>query len=278
MARINQPLKRLKQRRGAAATSKSSLCTINCLLIVLGSIVILLLWLDHRIIVESNNNTTNNDVIASLNNHTAGGGSVSSITSHTIDHTDNKPIQIAYAISLIRCSDFQSSTSGLLDAATILRHSIHKTSIRNPTSGSKYDYALYAIVHKKASECSHILSDLGYTVLIKDSPVQISEIKGDYLRKNVHKEWCCGADEFVKLYAYTIENHPIVVHTDIDFMYFQPMDDVYDAMLLPANTHEGKMARSKIEMEYPDKVVPTNIQAYLTRDYHQVIPGRKAGE
>ena len=112
--------------------------------------------------------------------------------------TNKKPIQIAYAISLIKCSDFQSSTSGLLDAATVLRHSVHETSVRNPGSGSKYDYKLYAIVHTNAADCSHILTDLGYEVLLKDSPVDISEIQGDYLRKNVHKEWCCGADEFVK--------------------------------------------------------------------------------
>ena len=69
-----------------------------------------------------------------------------------------------------------------------------------------------------------------------------------------------------------------MVHTDIDFMYYQPMDDIFDAMLLPHDSEEGKIARKKIEMEYPEKVIPDNIQAYLTRDYHQVIPGRKAGE
>ena len=41
---------------------------------------------------------------------------------------------------------------------------------------------------------------------------------------------------------------------------------------------EGKAARRKVEMEYPTKAMPDNIQAYLTRDYHQVIPGRKAGK
>eukprot|EP00984_Skeletonema_dohrnii_P025686 scaffold14865_cov114-Skeletonema_dohrnii-CCMP3373.AAC.4 len=190
----------------------------------------------------------------------------------------DKPIQVAYAISLIKCSDKQSSTSGLIDAATVLRHSVHQTSMRNPSSGSKYDYKMYAIVHKKAESCSHLLGDLGYHIIVKDSPVQTSEIRGDYLRKHVHKEWCCGADEFVKLFAYTIHDHPIVVHTDIDFMYVKPMDDLFDAMLLPHDSDEGKAARDKVEMEYPDKKqsMPEDIQAYLTRDYHQVIPGRKA--
>ncbi len=186
---------------------------------------------------------------------------------------------IAYAISLIKCSDKQSSTAGLLDAATILRHSVHRTSVRTPGSGSKYDYKMYAIVHSKlASHCSHVLSDLGYEVLLRDAPVDVAEIRGEYLRKNVHREWCCGADEFVKLHAYAIDAHPIVVHTDIDFMYHRPMDDLFDAMLMPPDGAGGRTARSRIEVEYPGARMPNNIEAYLTRDYHQVIPGRKAGE
>jgi len=135
---------------------------------------------------------------------------------------------------------------------------------------------MYAIVHSSAEQCSDVLKELGYTILVKDPPVKPNEIKGEYLRKNVHKEWCCGSDEFVKLYAYTIVDHPIVVHTDIDFMYYRPMDDLYDAMLLPPDSEDGREARRRIEMEYPERRgdMPEDIRAYLTRDYHQVIPGR----
>ena len=191
----------------------------------------------------------------------------------------NNVITVAYVISLIKCSDFQSSTSGLLDAATILRHSIHRTSIRSPASGSKYDYKLFAIVHKQlAQQCSSVVRDLGYEIVLVDPPVQTDEIQGEYLRQHIHKEWCCGIDEFIKLYAYTFVNYPIVVHTDIDFMYYQHMDNLYDAMLLPASSIEGQLARSKIELEYPTATttLPKNIEAFITRDYHQVIPGRKA--
>jgi hypothetical protein len=68
---------------------------------------------------------------------------------------------IAYAISLVRCGDRQSSTAGLIDAALVLRHSVHMQSIRNPASGSKYDYQMYAIVHADAVECSHVLKTVG---------------------------------------------------------------------------------------------------------------------
>lgn len=67
-------------------------------------------------------------------------------------------------------------------------------------------------------------------------------------------------------------------YINTDFMFVKPMDDLYDAMLLPHDSTEGKAARDRIELEYPDKreSMPENIQAYLTKDYHQVIPGRKA--
>eukprot|EP00581_Thalassiosira_minuscula_P016510 CAMPEP_0183719362 /NCGR_PEP_ID=MMETSP0737-20130205/12339_1 /TAXON_ID=385413 /ORGANISM="Thalassiosira miniscula, Strain CCMP1093" /LENGTH=499 /DNA_ID=CAMNT_0025949079 /DNA_START=65 /DNA_END=1564 /DNA_ORIENTATION=+ len=269
MVLIHQSPAKISQRRGSAGTKTSASTVRRLLLVLFVALILPLVVLQKKILTNSINAAT---LSLSTSNNTLNGGSATTVTT-----SNNKPkATIAYAISLIRCSDFQSSTSGLLDAATILRHSVHKTSIRNPASGSRYDYKLYAIVHTKAASCSQILSDLGYEVLLRDSPVQISEIRGNYLRKNVHKEWCCGADEFVKLMAYTIEDHPIVVHTDIDFMYYQPMDTIFDAMLLPHNSEEGKLAQKNIEMEYPDKVIPENIQAYLTRDYHQVIPGRKA--
>jgi hypothetical protein len=68
---------------------------------------------------------------------------------------------IAYAISLIKCEDKQTSTAGLIDAALVLRHSVHMQSIRNEKSGSRYDYQMYAIVHVDAVKCSSILKAVG---------------------------------------------------------------------------------------------------------------------
>ena len=174
------------------------------------------------------------------------------------------------------CSDHQSSTTGLIDAASILRHSIHINSIRHPNSNSKYDYKLYAIVHTNAVPCSDILQKLGFTLLIRDTPVNTTDIRGSYLRKHIDHDGCCGADEYIKYYAYTIMDCPIVVHTDIDFMYKAPMDDLFDAMLLPADSVRGMEARRRVEVEYPEKEMPEDIRAFVTRDYHQVVPGRKA--
>ena len=44
---------------------------------------------------------------------------------------DNATATVAYAISLIKCNDHQTNDAGLVDAALVLRHSIHTLSIRS---------------------------------------------------------------------------------------------------------------------------------------------------
>jgi hypothetical protein len=164
----------------------------------------------------------------------------------------------------------------MADAALVMRHSIHQTSARNVDAHSHYDYKMYAIVHSQAAECSHILRDAGFEIVIKDAPVQPKEIRGDFLKKHVHKEWCCGHDEFIKLYAYTLPE-PIVVHLDVDFVFYQPMDDVFDALLYDKDSAIGKAARERIPRERPTDPWPDRPLAMMTRDWPQVMPGRKAG-
>ena len=131
---------------------------------------------------------------------------------------------------LIKCNDHQSSEAGLIDASLILRHSIHQISSRNPSSGSNYDYKMYAIVHKKTEKCSEVLKTVGFEVVLVDNPVQTEEIRGDFLRTTIHKEYCYGIDEFIKLYAYSLPEE-IIVHLDIDVAFYKPMDHLYDAIL-----------------------------------------------
>jgi hypothetical protein len=140
---------------------------------------------------------------------------------------------IAHAISLIKCSK-GSSVTGFLDAAAILRHSIHKNSIhysssfpsslqhknstiqqqqqqQHPTnaadkattvsSSSRYSYQMYAIVHTSCAEHATLLAQLGYTILVKDHPVKKEDIRGEWLRNHIESENCCGSAEFIKLYG-----------------------------------------------------------------------------
>jgi len=179
-----------------------------------------------------------------------------------------KPVVIAYAISLIKCGDKQSNAEGLRDAAIVLRHSIHRISSR--TSSSRYDYHMIAIVHKQAEHCSAPLKGAGFELIVIDQPVRAKDIRGEFLRENIKSEWCCGAAEFVKLHAYKLTDYPIVVHVDIDFAFYKPMDDLFDVMLLP----DSSDARSRIPLERVSDEWPTRVDAFMTRDWGQVPPGR----
>lgn len=196
---------------------------------------------------------------------------------------------IAYAISFIKCGDNQNGkAAGLIDASLILRHSIHKISSRNPSSGSKYDYKMYAIVHRQAEECASILTDVGFEVVLVDSPVQKEEIRGEFLKNHIRKERCCGADEFIKLEAYDLQGanansigqgqgqgqEEIIVHIDMDVAFYKPMDHLFDALLYDKDTPEGQKARQKIELERPGEALPDKIGAFITRDWTQVVPGK----
>jgi hypothetical protein len=191
-----------------------------------------------------------------------------------------QPVTIGYAISLIKCGDFQSTNEGLTDAAIVLRHSVHLQSSRNAESGSNYDYKMYAILHTDADKqgCGQALKDAGFEVLVRSPPVKLEEIEGEFLRKHIKREWCCGHDEMIKLYAYTIFEVPIIVHVDVDYIFAKPMDHLFDAMLYTKDSQVGSTARAQIPVEFPKEVKwPDNIQAFMTRDWPQVIPGRKAG-
>jgi hypothetical protein len=180
-------------------------------------------------------------------------------------------------LAFLQCGDFQSSAAGLVDAAIVLRHSIHETSSR--VGKSHYDYKMYAIVHPQAQTCSQTLEDLGFTILLRSPPVQEFEIQSDHLRKKIHSEWCCGIDEFIKLYAYTLDE-PVVVHLDIDFVMHKPMDTLLDVLLFEKDSAIGRAARTVLEVERtqsPDEVIilPDKPQALLTKDWGQAVPGHK---
>ena len=196
----------------------------------------------------------------------------------------NATATVAYAISLIKCSDKQTTDVGLIDAALVLQHSIHQISIRNPVSQSRYDYRMYAIIHPQAEACSQVLATVGFELVrIDEPPIHVHEIKGTYLRENIETEWCCGSAEFIKLYAYTLPE-PLVVHVDIDFLFLKPLDDLFDAILYPHDSEKGRRARSRIPLEQQPEpndgvvssLLPDTIDAFITRDWAQVIPGRKA--
>ena len=193
----------------------------------------------------------------------------------------NEPIKIAYAASFIECDINNFRTSSFIDASLVLRHSIHNISSRNPNSGSKYDYKMYALVHgTDAITCKETIESLGFEVLIVDPPFQVNDIQDDFVRREIHKAWCCGHEEFIKLHAYNLTEE-LFVHIDLDFVFHKPMDHLFDAMLYDKDSMEGITARKKIEQELqlPQKPngssdLPDDIRGFFTRDWGQVAPNR----
>mmetsp|Transcript_8689 Transcript_8689/g.12825 ORF Transcript_8689/g.12825 Transcript_8689/m.12825 type:complete len:481 (+) Transcript_8689:110-1552(+) len=181
---------------------------------------------------------------------------------------------VAYMISLTHCKSIKfSENTHLTDGAVVLKHSIHLNSIENyAESKSLYGYKMYAIVHPIAESCSKVLKDAGYEILIRETPINVDDIKGDFLREKVVTNGCCGEKEYNKLWAYTMKDHPIAVHLDLDTLVLQPMDDLFDAML----DGNDSPARSRVPVMH-DKELPDGdqIQAYFTRDYNMIQPKKK---
>ena len=165
---------------------------------------------------------------------------------------------IAYAISITACK----KENGLLDGAAVLQHSIHLNSIRGPRK-SKYDYKMFAFVHPEAINCSKPLQALGYEVQIRPTPIRVDDVRGTY-KKIASKAGCCGEKEWLKLYVYLLNAYPVALHLDLDVLILQPLDDLYDAMLLGAPV-QGNMWKD----------LPEHIDAFFTRDYNMIIPGQR---
>lgn len=184
----------------------------------------------------------------------------------------NSKATIGYAITVTHCpAGNQRIGPEIADAAAVLRHSIHVNSIRNAKSGSKYDYQMYAIVHHDAAECAGpTLKSLGYKVLSRSSPVELKYIQGEYLRERLPNDGCCGVNEFTKLHAYTLVDHPAVVLMDLDSLVMKPLDNLFDVMTGGAPL----IGNDNIEVAFGDPIKSPHydhnkgINAFFTREYN----------
>ena len=178
----------------------------------------------------------------------------------------HKPITIGFASTVTGCGK-EPFTEG----AAVLKYSVHLASIHGDMGG-RYDYKMYIIYHPDASECVLPLKDLGFELLRRDTPVQVSDIQGEILRERITTNGCCGEKELIKLEAYTLIQHPIVVLLDLDVLVFQPMDAVFDLMLDTSETPDT----SKVALMWPNNPLPRPINIFWTKDYNVVSPMRKS--
>lgn len=179
---------------------------------------------------------------------------------------------VAYAISVTGCT----LNSNILQGAAILSYSIHKQS----RASLRYkNYTLYAFVVAEENKvdpfCHVLLKRMGYQVLIRENPIPSTAIQNNEFRKLVDSLGCCGADEFLKLYSYTLLEHSVVVHLDTDAWLLQPLDDLFDVMTLHGK--EQREARQRLEIQPHNNTIESTkrnpllqVNALLTLDYAQV--------
>jgi preprotein translocase subunit YajC len=199
------------------------------------------------------------------------------VATHTRAKTEDEPIRIAHVVSMITCHK-ASRVKGFLDAFVVLRHSVHQNSVHAQPPRSKYSYQMYAIVHQDGgcADYSDLLQRLGYITIIRPTPVDVTQLPDGWYKSHVENENCCGSKEFIKLYAYTLTDHPVVVHWDLDTAVLQPMDDLYDAMIYSADSVEGQAARSRLAVQHKQTIQwPDRIDAFLTRDVTSAQPWEK---
>ena len=164
-------------------------------------------------------------------------------------------ITIGYFVSVTACGD----SSPLVDAAAVLKHSIHLASIHG-NLGGRYGYKMHAIYHPDAAPCILPLATLGYELVLRDTAVKVEEIQGDWMRERIRENGCCGEKEIIKLEAYTFTEFPLVVHLDLDVIILKPFDDLSDAMIGDVDS------LSKVARMWPDGPIPEQINAFFTRD------------
>jgi hypothetical protein len=89
--------------------------------------------------------------------------------------------------------------------------------------------------------------------MVVETPITVSEISNDFLRTKIVDNGCCGEKELIKFYAYTLVEHRVAVHLDLDCLITGSLDDLFDDII------QGKK------------------DALYTYDYNMVNPGKQPG-
>ena len=187
-------------------------------------------------------------------------------TVHTNSNTTTQ-IPVAYAVSVTGCG-----SDPITEGGAVLAHSIRRAASLSSTSSTYSVGGIFALVHPSALECAQALEAVGYTVLVRETPVAVDEIQGEYLRSHIEANGCCGEKELIKLEAYTLTDYPLVVHLDLDVLVLQPLDTVFDLLLSPERVPEEQIQQTVQRKDRLPKGSAGSIQAAFTMDYNMVQP------
>ena len=167
---------------------------------------------------------------------------------------------MAFVVVLTSCSGHKGVPFEIVEGAAVLRYSIQQ---------HVDDFEMYAFYHPDAAPCASTLQELGYTVQERETPVAVEDIRGDILRERIVKNGCCGEKELIKLEAFTLTEHKVVVLLDLDVLVMKSMDKLFDFILDPRKTP------SSDDLLRPDDKIPESIDLLYTTDYAMVKPNRK---
>ena len=127
---------------------------------------------------------------------------------------------IAYAITVTKDGNF-------VDGALVLGYAAQKVHDASKGNLGTYDVALIAFVTANVITARPILKRFGWKILEKPLPVALDEIENKEYADRMKDSGCCGADEFLKLWAYTLTEYHRVVHLDMDSIIYKNMDELY---------------------------------------------------
>lgn len=132
----------------------------------------------------------------------------------------SKKPRIAYAITVTKDGPF-------VDGALVLGYAAKKFHDASQGYNSKYEADLIAFVVPGVVTSRPILESFGWIVMEKMLPVKLEDIENQDYATKMKNSGCCGADEFLKLWAYTLTSYHRVVHLDMDSIILKSMDELY---------------------------------------------------
>jgi hypothetical protein len=136
------------------------------------------------------------------------------------EQSNKKKKKIAYAITVTKDGHF-------VDGALVLGYSAKR--VHDITKGfdSEYDADLIAFVVPTVVTSRPILAAYGWKIIERTLPVGYDEIQNQEYANSMRNSGCCGGDEFLKLWAYTLTEYHRVVHLDMDSLVLGNMDEIF---------------------------------------------------
>jgi hypothetical protein len=183
---------------------------------------------------------------------------------------------VAFVVTITSCDGHNGNKAyHAVDGAAVLSFSIHQNSVRGP-KGGQYDYQMYAFHHPDAAKCVAPLSELGYIVEARDTPIKVEDIKNEAFRSKIVDHGCCGEKELIKFEAFTLVQYPIVVLLDVDTLLLKPLDRLFDFMLnttkLPNPDDLMNVWKPAMAVMNTNVTIPKQLDLLYTDDYASIKP------